>query len=66
MTDAWRTSPPATDYAVDELMISVLADLFQDGDQACNGMASFIPVSAFMLARRTHAPDLVWLALLVS
>ena len=62
MTDTWRTSPPATDYAVDELMISVLADLFQDGDQACNGMASFIPVSAFMLAGRTHAPDLVWLA----
>jgi glutaconate CoA-transferase subunit B len=25
-------------------------------------MASFIPVSAFMLARLTHAPDLVWLA----
>ena len=25
-------------------------------------MASFIPVCAFMLATRTHAPDMVWLA----
>ena len=62
MNETWKTSPPATDYSVDELMISVLSDLFEDGDQACNGMASFIPVSAFMLARMTHAPGLVWLA----
>ena len=58
----WAQSPPAEDYSVDELMISVLAGTLEDGDQACNGMASFIPVSAFMLARMTHAPDLVWLA----
>lgn len=62
MTDNWQNSPAATDYAVDELMITTLAGLFKNGDQACNGMASFIPVSAFMLARLTHAPDLVWLA----
>lgn len=62
MTSDWRTSPPAADYAVDELMIAVLAAQFRDGDQACNGMASFLPVAAFMLARLTHAPDLVWLA----
>ena len=58
----WSDSPPATDYEIDELMIAVMAGFFQDGDQACNGMASFLPVSAFMLARLTHAPDLVWLA----
>lgn len=58
----WRTSPPAEDYTVDELMIAYLASCFHDEDQACNGMASFLPVSAFMLARLTHAPDLVWLA----
>ena len=52
----------ACDYTVDELMISVLSSFFEDGDQACNGMASFLPVSAFMLARLTHAPGLVWLA----
>ncbi len=58
----WRSSPPANDYTVDELMIVALSECFVDGDQACNGMASFIPVTAFQLALRTHAPDLVWLA----
>ena len=58
----WQHSPAATDYAVDELMITVLADQFHNGEQTCNGMASFIPVAAFMLARMTHAPELVWLA----
>jgi len=62
MTSDWRNSPDACDYGVDELMITVLADQFQNGDQACNGMASFLPVAAFMLARLTHAPELVWLA----
>ncbi len=62
MTPDWRKSPDARDYGVDELMITVLADQFQNGDQACNGMASFLPVAAFMLARLTHAPELVWLA----
>jgi len=60
MTD-WRDSPAATDYTVDELMIAVLAEQFHDGDQCCNGMASFLPVAAFMLAKLTHAPNLVWL-----
>jgi glutaconate CoA-transferase subunit B len=58
----WRDSPPADDWTIDELMIARLAACFGDGDQACNGMASFLPVIAFSLARATHAPDLVWLA----
>jgi glutaconate CoA-transferase subunit B len=58
----WRSSPASTDYSVDELMITVLADQFHNGDQTTNGMASFIPVAAFMLARLTHAPELIWLA----
>ena len=62
MSADWRTSPAATDYSVDELMVAVLADQFRNGDQTTNGMASFIPVAAFMLARLTHAPDLIWLA----
>ena len=57
----WRNSAAAKDYAVDELMVAVLADQFRNDDQCCNGMASFVPVAAFMLARLTHAPDLVWL-----
>ena len=62
MSEGWRDSPAAEDYSVDELMVAALADYFRDGDQACNGMASFIPVAAFMLARLTHAPGLVWIA----
>jgi glutaconate CoA-transferase subunit B len=62
MSTDWQNSLPAEDYSADELMISALADLFHDDDQVCNGMASFIPVAAFMLARLTHAPNLVWLA----
>ena len=61
MNSTWRTSPAADDYSVDELMVTEMAAQFRNGDQCCNGMASFIPVAAFMLARRTHAPDLVWL-----
>lgn len=62
MIGDWRSSPPAEDFSVEELMIAVLADQFHNGDQATNGMGSFIPVAAFMLARLTHAPELVWLA----
>ena len=51
-----------TDYTVDEIMCTTLAAQFKDGDEVCNGMASFIPVAAIMLAQRTHAPGLVWLA----
>ncbi|TDB98189.1 CoA-transferase [Actinomadura sp. 7K534] len=53
---------PADDYTVDELMVCVLAACFQDGDQVLNGLSSFIPVCAIELARRTHAPGLVWIA----
>lgn len=60
MSMDWQNSPAATDYSIDELLITVLADQFQNDDQVTNGMASFVPVAAFMLARLTHAPDLIW------
>ena len=62
MSGDWQISPVSDDYSVDELMVATLAQYFQNGDQACNGMASFIPVAALMLARMTHAPELVWIA----
>lgn len=62
MSIDWRNSPASTDYDIEELIITVLSEQFQNGDQATNGMASFIPVAAFMLARMTHAPELVWTA----
>jgi glutaconate CoA-transferase, subunit B len=46
----------------EERIIVTLSRQFRDGDQVCNGMASFLPVAAFMLARLTHAPGLVWVA----
>lgn len=52
----------SVEYTVDEIMCTTLAAQFRDGDEVCNGMASFIPVAAIMLARRTNAPGLVWLA----
>jgi glutaconate CoA-transferase subunit B len=52
----------ASDYTVDEIMCAALSARFTNDDQVCNGMASFIPVASFMLARSTHAPELVWLA----
>jgi len=52
----------APEYTVDELMVARVARIFGNGDQVVNGMASFVPACAFMLARRTHAPELVWLA----
>jgi glutaconate CoA-transferase, subunit B len=52
----------AADFTVDELVVAALARQFSDGEQVVNGAASFVPVAAIMLARATHAPDLVWLA----
>jgi glutaconate CoA-transferase, subunit B len=62
MSAASPAPTPAIDYTVDELMVATLARQFENDDQVVNGAASFVPVAAFMLARATHAPDLVWLA----
>jgi glutaconate CoA-transferase subunit B len=47
---------------VDELMVVTLAREFTDDTRAFNGAVSFVPVCAYLLARRTHAPELVWAA----
>lgn len=52
--------PP--DHTIDELMVVTLAAALDDRVRAFNGAVSFIPVSAFQLARATHAPGLVWIA----
>jgi glutaconate CoA-transferase subunit B len=49
MTAAWT---------VDELMVAAIARELTDADICVNGAASFIPVAAVGLARRTHAPDI--------
>ncbi len=50
------------DYTLDELVVAALAREFPDDTAAFNGAVSFVPVCAFMLARATHAPNLVWVA----
>ena len=52
----------ATAYTIDELMVVTLAREFTNDTRAFNGAVSFVPVCAYLLARRTHAPELVWAA----
>ena len=57
------TAPvPGADCTIDELMVVTLAREFTDETRAFNGAVSFIPVCAYLLARKTHAPGLVWAA----
>jgi glutaconate CoA-transferase, subunit B len=51
-----------TDYTIDELVVSALAREFPDDTVAFNGAVSFVPVCALLLARATHAPNLIWVA----
>ncbi len=50
------------DYTIDELMVVTLARQLTSRDIILNGTVSFIPVSAILLARATHAPGLTWVA----
>lgn len=50
------------DCTVDELMVVELCHRFDDTTRSFNGAVSFIPVCAYLLARETHAPGLVWAA----
>jgi len=52
----------AADYTLDELVVTALARELPEDTVAFNGAVSFIPVCAFMLARETTAPNLVWVA----
>ena len=55
---------PVPGYActVDELMAVTFSRAMTNDTKAFNGAVSFIPVCGYLLARRTHAPDLVWAA----
>jgi glutaconate CoA-transferase subunit B len=53
---------PGYDCTIDELMVVELSRHFDDTTRAFNGAVSFIPVCAYLLARATHAPELVWAA----
>jgi glutaconate CoA-transferase subunit B len=51
-----------SDYTLDELVVTALARELPDDTVAFNGAVSFVPVCSFLLARATHAPNLVWVA----
>lgn len=56
-TDASRQAPwPSSD-----LMAVAMARLLRDGETVFHGVASPLPMVAILLAKRTHAPDLVYL-----
>lgn len=50
------------DCTIDELMVVTFARAMRNDTRAFNGAVSFIPVCGYLLARRTHAPELVWAA----
>jgi glutaconate CoA-transferase, subunit B len=51
-----------TSGTIAELMVTALAHELSNDTHVFNGAASFIPVTAFLLARATHAPGLMWAA----
>ena len=57
-------APAVPGYActIDELMVVTFSRAMANDTRAFNGAVSFIPVCGYRLARRTHAPDLVWAA----
>ena len=52
----------AADHTVEELMVTALARRLHNRTRIFNGAVSFIPVVAMLLARATHAPELMWAA----
>ena len=53
---------PGYGCTIDELMVVTFSRAMANDTRAFNGAVSFIPVCGYRLARRTHAPDLVWAA----
>jgi glutaconate CoA-transferase subunit B len=49
------------EYGAPEIMAVAMARLLRDGEVVFNGVGSFLPMLAIEVARRTHAPDLVYL-----
>ncbi len=55
---------PASDFTFDELIISTLSRQLHDGDWVFTGVASPIQMIATLLARVTHAPNLLYFTIL--
>ncbi|MFX0167918.1 MAG: CoA-transferase subunit beta [Candidatus Hodarchaeota archaeon] len=53
-------------YTYDELILVTLARLLQDGDRVFTGVASPVQMLATLLAKATHAPNLLYFTILGS
>ncbi len=52
------------DYSFDELILSTLARQLKDGDRVFTGVASPVQMLATLLAKATHAPNLLYFTIL--
>lgn len=53
---------PGANCTLDELMVVTFSRAMSNDTRAFNGAVSYVPVCGYLLARRTHAPELVWAA----
>jgi glutaconate CoA-transferase subunit B len=53
-------------YTIDELMALCLAQTIKEGNTVFNGVAVALPFAAIMLARKTHAPNCIFLGGLLA
>lgn len=51
----------ASNYGIPEIMIVSMARLLHNGETVFHGVASVLPMLAILLAKRLHAPSLVYL-----
>ncbi len=56
LTTRVPSSPPASDYTVDELIAVCIARQVLDGDFLTQGLATPLVAAGYVLAQRTHAP----------
>src|SRR5512138_814691 len=47
-----------TDYTIDELMAACISRQIRDGEMVAQGLATPLVAAGYLLARRTHAPNL--------
>jgi acyl CoA:acetate/3-ketoacid CoA transferase beta subunit len=52
-----ETPLPAADYTIDELIAACIARQVQDGDILAQGLATPLVAAGYILAQRTHAPQ---------
>ncbi|MGH2521225.1 MAG: hypothetical protein ACRDH2_01870, partial [Anaerolineales bacterium] len=50
----------ATDFTVDELICACIARQIGDGEVVAQGIATPLVVAGYLLAKRTHAPNLIF------